>query len=108
MASVRVTISRFTDEHFPGFVECLLVDVDGRTWAFNEKYPVVSAEMLGPESQYPREGLFDCTILRRRTDSAGRRVVTIDTSRPWGIESTEGTTVFDVFAEQLEDANESG
>lgn len=102
MPAVLVTISRFTDEGFPGWVEFLLVDVQGRTWTFNEKLPVVSTEVLWTDSEYPRQGSIACTILSRKADEAGRQIVTIDSDRPWGIESTEGSTVFDVFAEQLE------
>jgi hypothetical protein len=101
MRAVLVTITRFTDEHFPGFVECELVDVAGRTWKFEEKVPIVSSEDLWTDSKYPKKGFIACNVLRRGEDAAGRKVVTVETS-PWGIESVEGATVFDLFAEQLE------
>jgi hypothetical protein len=108
MPNVRVTIEAFVDEGFPGFVECSLLDVQGRTWKFIEKVPVVSLEDLWTDSEYPRQGIVCCTVVERRSDSTGRQVVTIDTTKPWGIESTDGNTVFEVFADQLEDDAVSG
>jgi hypothetical protein len=102
MLSVRVTIAGFIDEHQPGWVECLLVDVHGRTWKIHEKIPVVSSEDLTADSKYPKQGIVGCTVLARTANATGREVVTIGTERPWGIESIEGNTVFEVFAEQLE------
>jgi hypothetical protein len=43
-----------------------------------------------------------CSIQSRRFDATGRQRVTVDLKAPWGIESTDGTTVFEVFADQLE------
>jgi len=103
MLAVRIAISRFTNEHFPGWVECLLVDVHGRTWKFVEKVPVVSTEDLWSDSEYPREGVIACTVLECKDDSQGRQVMTIDTKAPWFVESVEGATVFEVFADQLSD-----
>lgn len=102
MTAVRVTISRFIDESFPGWVECWLEDAQGRTWRIHEKVPVVSTEDLWVDSEYPRPCLIACTVLGRKSDASGRQIVTIDTMRPWAIESTDGVTVFEVFAEQLE------
>ena len=102
MSLVRVTIVAFINEAFPGWVECELVDARGRTWKFHEKVPVVSTEDLWIASEYPQQCLIRCTVLERKPDADGREIVTIDTTRPWGIESTEAATVFDVFAEQLE------
>jgi hypothetical protein len=101
MLAVRIAISRFTNEHFPGWVECLLVDVHGRTWKFVEKVPVVSTEDLWSDSEYPREGVIACTVLASKVDEQGRQVLTIDTRAPYYIESVDGATVFEVFADQL-------
>ena len=68
MSSVPIEIVRLTDADFPGFVECRLTDVFGRIWLFQEKVPIVSAEYLSVESQYPRPGAIDCRILRRDGD----------------------------------------
>ena len=78
-------------------------DVDGRQWKFHEKVPVVSAEDLWTDSEYPRTCAIACTVLQRKAHASRRYVATIDTGSPWGIESVERCTVFEVFAEQLED-----
>lgn len=102
MPGVQVTIAAFIDESFPGFFECRLVGASGQTWIFHKKIPVVTAQDLWGDSQYPQPAYIACTILERKSDSSGRRIVKIDTSTPWAIESTDGATVFEVFAEQLE------
>jgi hypothetical protein len=102
MTSVRVTIAAFVDEGFPGWVECWLVDVDGHIWKFHEKVPIVTAKQLWTDSEYPQPGWIACTVLQSKPDPSGRLVLTIDTNSPWAVESVEGTTVFEVFAEQLE------
>ena len=42
MLAVRVNISRYVDESFPGWVECSLVDAYGYDHVFVEKVPVVT------------------------------------------------------------------
>jgi hypothetical protein len=101
MTSVRVTIVAFIDEYQPGIVECCLMDVRGRTWKFHEKIPVVSAKDLWTDSEYPQPGSFECRVLESKRDPSGRQILTIET-----IECLEGSTVFDVFAEQLEDSTD--
>jgi hypothetical protein len=98
MSTVQVTLSKFIDESFPGWVECWLEDVHGRRWKFNEKAPVVSDKDLWTDSEYPQTGEIACTVLQRIADASHRYVVTIDTA---GTESIEGCTVFDVLAEQV-------
>jgi hypothetical protein len=105
MTAVRATISKFIDESFPGWVECWIEDSQSRTWKFHDKVPILSADDLSVDSEYPQPGLIACTVLEYKSDSFSRRIAVIDTSRPWGIESTEGTTVFEVFADQLEGSN---
>ncbi len=102
MIAVRVTISRFVDESFPGWVECWLEDIHGRIWKFNVKVPVVSAEDLWIDSEYPRPASLACTVLERKSDSTGRQIVMIDTNMPWAVESIDGVAVFDLLADQLE------
>jgi hypothetical protein len=101
MTAVRMTITRMVDESFPGWVECELVDADGRTWKFEEKIPVVSAEQIWTDSQFPIETTVDCTVVGKRADPVGRHVVSIDLARPWGIESLEGNSRFEVLCEQI-------
>jgi hypothetical protein len=65
MASVSIEIVRSTDNYPPGIVECRLTDASGRVWLFQEKAPVVSADDLGPDDEYPRPGSVDCVVLHR-------------------------------------------
>ncbi len=99
MTSVLVTVSSFIDESFPGWVECWLEDAHGRRWKFNEKVPVVSAEALWTDSEYPKPGKIACRVLRKTADSSRRNVVTVDTG---GVETVEGCAIFEILAEQLE------
>jgi hypothetical protein len=91
-SAVRITITAYVDNgSYPGWVECRLVDAYGRTWMFREKEPVVSAVPLDAASAYPHVGEIACEVLGR----AGG-VVTVSTALPWGIESVEGVSRFDV------------
>ncbi len=101
MIAVRVTITRFVDDSQPGWVECKLVDAWGREWSFIEKEPVVSLVALDASSNYPQPGVIGCLIVERKQDADGREVVTINTEKPWAIESTTGEHQFDVMPGQL-------
>ena len=101
MIGVQVTITRFSDEAQPGWVECRLTDINGQNWTFVEKAPLVSNVHLDAKSSYPQQGVIACEIFLTWLDITGRNVVTINTSSPWGVKSTEGKTQFDVFASQL-------
>jgi hypothetical protein len=101
MNTLAVTIVRWVDDWQPGWVECFLTDACERKHVFREKAPVVSGESLDAATAYPRPGSIACEILSRRVDDRGRRVVTVTTAKPWGCESTEGTTTFEVLQKQL-------
>ncbi|RYG37845.1 MAG: hypothetical protein EON93_02995 [Burkholderiales bacterium] len=101
MQAFAVEISRFVDEHQPGFVECSLLDADGNKHLFIEKVPVVTLEDLQPTSEYPRPGVVGCEPQAEWVDASGRIKVRVSTELPWHVESTEGETVFVVWAEQL-------
>lgn len=102
IVDVVITIKNFVDEHQPGWVACIFVDVYGREWSFVEKVPIVTTEDLDAESTYPCAGAVTCQVLARHIDAAGREIVTIDMNDPWpGVEATSGETRFEVFAEQL-------
>lgn len=101
MPSVEVEISRLVDVAQPGWVECRLIDTSGKSHVFIEKIPVVSAENLWTDSIYPARGGISCRVVARRSEN-GRTICTVDTERPYDIESTEGATRFDVDSDQLE------
>jgi hypothetical protein len=103
-ADIRVEIVRFLSAENPGFVECVLVDADGKEHRFHEKAPVVSAAGTDETTTYPQPGVIRCTVLGRGPGPAGRLVVEVDTELPWDIESTAGQTRFHLFAEELDEA----
>jgi len=82
----------------PGWVEARLVDAHGRTWLFHDKPPIFSAELSASDA-LPVEGVIACEVIA--ADETTGATVTVDTSAPWGIEATDGTTTFTVSAEQL-------
>jgi hypothetical protein len=100
-AELAVEIVRFVDDHFPGFVECVLCDASGFTHRFVEKAPVITPESLDGASHYPRPGAFACVVDEAWTDSRGRSLVRVRTDEPWGIESTAGQACFVVLASQV-------
>jgi hypothetical protein len=75
----------------------VLRDAHGVAWTFVEKAPVVTTESLSESSSFPRRGSLACEVVA----ASGGPLVEIDTSRPWGIEATDGTTKFVVHKEQL-------
>jgi len=101
MPGVKIQIVRFVDDYQPGIVECQLVDAHGRVWSFIEKIPVVTTEDIWRKSEYPRPAVIACKIVGTLRDDAGRKFTRIDTDQPWGIESVEGQTRFDVLPDSI-------
>jgi hypothetical protein len=101
MLYVRVEICRYVDHSQPGWVECRLIDAEGVEHVFTEKVPVVTDTHLDDASSYPQPGLIACHIVGRRTRNDGSEVVSIDTQTPWGVQSKEGVSRFDVPWKQL-------
>lgn len=103
MTVIHVPIIRWVDSAIPGWVECLLIDASGRTWSIVDKLPVFTHDAtLDENSLYPQPGILACEIVNEKIDVRGRRILTVNTEKPWGIESTDGTTHFDVLQEQVE------
>jgi hypothetical protein len=98
MHHLKVSITRFVDDHQPGVVECVFSDARGVSHTVIEKIPVITTEDLRSDSRYPRGGEIACTVLERFVDSRGEHVVRIDTELPWHVETVEGETVFEVPA----------
>ncbi|MDR6539718.1 hypothetical protein [Variovorax soli] len=101
MKAIAVEIDRVVDDSgYPTFVECLLIDAMGLRHRFLEKEPVVSVAEIDIES-LPAPGVIACEVESEWLDSEGRLVVRAATTRPWGVQSTEGSSSFVVLAEQL-------
>lgn len=101
MTSVAVEITRYVDDHFPGWVEAVLVDAHGARWTFVEKVPMVSTESLTAASLYPCVGELDCEVVPGSSEAVASGLVEIDTSRPWGVEAKGGATRFVIRNSQL-------
>jgi hypothetical protein len=101
LAEVSVRITRYVDDHFPGFVECLLVDATGRQHLFVDKGPVFSLENLLPTTVYPRPGVIMCEVDADWRDPHDADLVRIDTEHPSGLESADGLTKFVVRRSEL-------
>lgn len=104
MPELIVSIVRYVDDGFPGWVECALTDAEGQEWTFLDKVPMFTCEQLLADSAYPRPGVVGCQIVQRSRDAAGREIVTVDTRLPCDCRATDGTYQFDVLAEQVRDA----
>jgi hypothetical protein len=102
MNTIRISITAFADDGFPGWVDFEIIDANGVLHQFVEKVPVVSVEDLRHDSVYPREETIACTVNTTWTDELGRDLSRIDTSQPWGIESKAGVTEFVVFSNTIQ------
>ena len=100
MRGIKVTIARYlSDEPQPGIVECQLVDAHGRLWSFVEKSAIVSADSLHARTAYPQPGVIVGEVVERSRNPEGREMVRINTERPYGVCSVDGTAQFEVFVE---------
>lgn len=98
---LQVTITRFISKDNPYFIECRFMDVLGKEHIIHEKVPVITHEDLDENSTYPRPGSIACEIMEQYPVSGGSEILIIDTSKPWGIETTTGETIFEVDAAQV-------
>lgn len=102
MLGIKIVIARYlSDEPQPGLVECHLEDVHGRRWLFVEKTAIVSNEDLDAGTVYPRDGVIAGKVIARRHEPGGQEVIRFDTKGPWGVESVDGETQFDVLPSLL-------
>jgi hypothetical protein len=90
---VRLEIIEWLGDDQPGFVRCRLVDRHGQPRLFDEKVPVISPNDIDP-SKLPLTTWVRTTELI--SGGNGRDYVTVDLSRPHGIEANDGTTIFEV------------
>jgi hypothetical protein len=99
---LRAEIVRWIKDGCPGFVEARFTDMRGREWSVIEKVPVLTEANLRSDSSFPQAVLIACEIVTRGFDDFGREFVEVATERPWGIEATDGTANFRVYADQIE------
>jgi hypothetical protein len=101
MLILSVTITKFIDDHYPGWVECKMVDAAGKEWIFNEKVTVVSADNLNERSVYPQPGFIACAQAEKSTNQRNENEITVSTLMPWGVETVDGNSLFTVRSSQV-------
>jgi len=101
LMQLKVQIVRYVDDHFPGFVECELVDASGRIHTFVEKGPVVSDKWPGPDGSYPMSGEIRCEILEQGHCQDGRELLRVTTEQPDYVETKDGVAEFVVLSSQV-------
>lgn len=78
-----------------------MVDITGQEHFFVDKVPMFTAAPLHQTSDFPLPGVLACTVIDSNKREDGHETIRIDTQTPWGINSKEGKTQFEVFSEQL-------
>ncbi len=101
MDGIKVKIVEYIDSHFPGWVRCSFQDIYNVEYFVTEKVPVVTQEDLHETSIYPRFGVIAGEIEKTYINSNKQEIVTINIEKPWGIETEDGKSVFDVYKNQL-------
>ena|SRR5215475_6290587 len=102
MTGISVQITKYiSDDPQPGIVECQLVDVYGNEWVFQEKTAIVSLGALDADTDYPQPGFIACEIIKQWQDVDGREIVSVNTEKPWGVETLDGVSRFDVLRLQV-------
>ena len=96
MHNVEVSILRMIDDHYPGFVECELIDLDGKRHMFVDKLPIFEGDEADVDAGFPRIGYIRCQVVRSTVDTA-----LIDTGLPDAVESKSGETRFLVRLPQI-------
>lgn len=98
---LRGEITRWVSDDFPGFVECQFVDRFGVEWIVVDKAPVLMGAGARSDSQLPQPVFIEGEIITLDKDDTGREIAEITTTRPSGIESIDGTSRFQLYADQL-------
>ncbi len=101
MKAIKITITSFISDHQPGFVECMFIDAWNKKHIVQDKVPIVTEKDLDASSEYPQEGVIACELLKEWEDKDGRRIITVTTAKPWGVDTIEGLTEFDLLEEHL-------
>ena len=64
LASLPVSIVRYTNDHQPGWVECQFTDIHGRTYTSGEiKQVYVTNTYVDETTRYPVPGALDCIVV---------------------------------------------
>lgn len=95
MFYIKAVATRLIDDSsYPEIVLCEFADFKGIKHEFIEKWPVISSEKF--DNIFPKCCSIGCVIIEERT-----KTYTVNTDQPWGIESTEGNTIFEIDTNML-------
>lgn len=95
MFFIKAVATRLIDDtSYPEFVLCEFTDANGYNHKFVEKWPVVSEEDF--ENFFPKDCLLGCVIIEEKPTT-----YIVSTEQPWGIESEEDISVFEISKSQL-------
>jgi hypothetical protein len=103
LKAIKILITSFIDDHQPGFVECKFYDALNKEHIVQDKVPIVTDRYLDANSEYPQDGIIACEIIKQSEDTNGKTIFTVNTLKPWGVDTIEGLTEFHLFEEQLTD-----
>jgi hypothetical protein len=79
---IKAELTKFVDYNAPpGWVECHFIDAWGKEHTFIEKVPVVTADYLDENSDYPQSGHLGCEIIEERFVDKGK-IVKVTTEKP--------------------------
>jgi hypothetical protein len=101
MIAIKIKITKFISDDQPGFVECSFFDALNKEHIVQDKVPIVTEKFLDADSIYPQDGVIACEIVNEWKDTDGRKIFKVNTSKPWGVDTMDGLTEFDVLEEQL-------
>lgn len=95
MFEIKAKATKIIDNtSYPENVLIEVIDFEGQKHNFIEKWPVVSAQEL--DGFFPKDCTIACTLVEEKEMSC-----IVDTSKPWGMESEEGLTIFEISKEML-------
>jgi len=101
MFGISVKITKCLDDTgWPSFVECEFTDAKGFVQIFRDKDAIFTTDNLDRNSSYPVDGVIGCEIVEL-LETKNPPTVRVDTRLPWGIESEDGDTVFEVSSELI-------
>jgi hypothetical protein len=103
LKAIKIKIISFISDDQPGFVECKFYDAFNNEHIVQEKLPIVTDKYLDTNSEYPQDGIIACKIVKQWEDKNGKTIFTVNTTKPWAVDTIEGLTEFNLFEEQLTD-----
>jgi hypothetical protein len=100
MSNLLVRVVRLVEDGQPPVVQVEFMDGAGQSHTFVDKEPIFIEKDYQSHS-FPRIAFVRCEVLEKWQDSRGQDLARITTSRPDGVESTDGLTEFVVTADSL-------